>query len=41
MDSSFQLTIAYGVTHYVKFTALSNKTIFRPLSFIVLQIAAV
>ena len=26
MDSSFQLTIAYDMLHYVKFTALSIKT---------------
>ena len=41
MDSSSQLTIAYDVLHYVKFTALSIKTISRPLTFIVLQISAV
>ena len=41
MDSSSQLTIAYDVLHYVKFTALSIKTISRPLPIIVLQISAV
>ena len=41
MDSSSQLTIAYDILHYVKFTALSIKTICRPLPFIVLQISAV
>ena len=42
MDSSSQLTIAYDMLYYVKFTALSIKTIFRPLPIIiVLQISAV
>ena len=41
MDSSSQLTIAYGILYYVKFTALSIKTIFRSLPIIVLQISAV
>ena len=41
MDSSFQLTIAYDMLCYIKFTALSIKTISRPLPFIVLQISAV
>ena len=44
MDSSSQLTIAYDMLYnlyYVKFTALSLKTISRPLPFIVLQISAV
>ena len=40
MDSSSQLAIAY-MLYYVKFTALSIKTISRPLPFIVLQISAV
>ena len=41
MDSSSQLTIAYDILYNVKFTALSIKTISRPLPFIVLQILAV
>ena len=41
MDSSSQLTIAYDMLHYVKFTALSIKTISRTLPFIVLQISAI
>ena len=41
MDSSFQLKIAYDILHYVKFSALSIKTIPRPLPIIVLQISAV
>ena len=41
MDSSSQLTIAYDMLYYVKFTSLSIKTISRPLPFIVLQISAV
>ena len=32
MESSFQLMIAYDMFHYVKFTALSIKTICRALS---------
>ena len=31
MESSFQLMIAYDMFHYVKFTALSIKTICRAL----------
>ena len=41
MDSSSQLTIAYDMLHYVKFTVLSIKTISGHLSIIVLQISAV
>ena len=41
MDSSYQLTIVYDILYYVKFSALSIKTISRPLPFIVLQISAV
>ena len=41
MDSSSQLTIAYDILYYVKFTALSIKIISRPVSCIVLQISAV
>ena len=41
MDSSSQLAIAYDMLYYVKFTALSIKTISRPLPIIVLQISAV
>ena len=41
MDSSSQRTIAYDMLHLVKLTALSIKTISRPLPFIVLQISAV
>ena len=41
MDSSSQLTIAYDMLYYGKFTALSIKTISRPLPIIVLQISAV
>ena len=41
MDSSSQLTLAYDMLHYVKFTVLSIKTISRPLPFLVLQISAV
>ena len=33
MESSFQLIIAYDMFYYVKFTALSIKTICRALSF--------
>ena len=32
MESSFQLMIAYDIFYYVKFTALSIKTICRALS---------
>ena len=41
MDSSSQLTIAYDMLYYVKFTALSIKTISRTLTPLVLQISAV
>ena len=43
MDSSSQLTIAYDMLYYVKFTVLYIKTISssRPLPFIVLQISTV
>ena len=41
MESSFQLTIAYDKSYYVKFTALSIKTTCKALSFLVLQISAV
>ena len=41
MDSSSQLTIAYDMSYYVKFTALSIKTISRILTPLVLQISAV
>ena len=41
MDSSSQLTIAYDMFYYVKFTALSIKTNCRALSLIVLKILAV
>ena len=42
MDSSSQLTIAYDKLYYVKFTALSIKTISRTLTPLVLllQISA-
>ena len=39
MDSSSQHTIVYDTLYYVKYTALSIKTISRPLPIIVLQIA--
>ena len=38
MESSFQLMIAYDMIYYVKFTALSIKTICRALSLLVLKI---
>ena len=38
MDSFFQLSIPYDMLYDVKFTALSIKTISRPLPFIVLHI---
>ena len=38
MESSFQLMIAYDRFYYVKFTALSIKTICRALSLSVLKI---
>ena len=41
MDTSSQLMIAYDMLYYVKFTALSIKTISRPLPIMVLQISAV
>ena len=41
MDSSSQLTTAYDMLCYVKFSALSIKTISRPLPIIVLQISTV
>ena len=34
MESSFQLMIAYDMFYYVKFTALSIKTICRALSLL-------
>ena len=40
MESSFQLMIAYDMFYYVKFTALSIKTICRALSLLVLKILA-
>ena len=40
MESSFQLMIAYDMFYYVKFTALSIKTICSALSFLVLKILA-
>ena len=41
MDSFSQLTIAYDMLYHVKLTALSIKTISRPLPIIVFQISAV
>ena len=41
MDSSSQLTIAYGILYYVKFTAFSIKTICRTLTLFIFQISAV
>ena len=41
MESSFQLMIAYDMIYYVKFTALSIKTISSVLPLIVLKILAV
>ena len=41
MVSSFQLIIAYDMSHCVNFTALSIKTICRALSLLVLKILAV
>ena len=41
MDSSSQLTIAYDMLNYVKFTALSIKTNCRTLTLFVFQISAV
>ena len=40
MESSFQLMIAYVKFYYVKFTALSIKTICRVLSLLFLKILA-
>ena len=37
MESSFQLIIAYDMFYYVKFTALSIKTICRALSLLVFK----
>ena len=37
MESSFQLMTAYDMFYYVKFTALSIKTICRALSLLVLR----
>ena len=37
MESSFQLMIAFDMIYYVKFTALSIKTICRALSLLVLK----
>ena len=41
MESSFELMIAYGIFYYLKFTALSIKTICRALSLLVLKRLAV
>ena len=41
MDSSSQLTIAYDILYYVKFTVLSIETFSRSLPIIVLHISAV
>ena len=41
MDSSSQLTIAYDMLYYVKFSVLSIEAICRPLPIIVLQISTV
>ena len=41
MVSSFQLMIAYDMLYYIKFTALSIKTICRTLPLLVLKILAV
>ena len=41
MENSFQLMIAYDMFYYVKFTALSIKTIYRAVPLIVLKILAV
>ena len=37
MESSFPLMIAYDMFYYVKFTALSMKTICRALSLLVFK----
>ena len=41
MGSYFYFIIAYDMFYYVKFTALSIKTICRALSLLVLKILAV
>ena len=41
MDSSFQFTITQDMLYYIKFTALSIKTICKALPLLVLQISAV
>ena len=41
MESFFQLMVAYGMFYYIKFTALSIKTICRALSLLVLKILGV
>ena len=40
MESSFQLMIAYDMFYYVKFTALSIKTICRALSLLVKDVSS-
>ena len=40
MEIYFQLIIAYDMFHYIKFTALSIKTICRALFLLVLKILA-
>ena len=37
MESSFQLMIAYDMFYYVKFTALSIKTICRALQIVLME----
>ena len=37
METSFQLMLAYDMFYYVKFTALSIKTICRALSLLLLK----
>ena len=41
MESSFQFMIVYDMFYYVKFTALSIKTICTALPLIILKILAV
>ena len=41
MENSFQLMMTYDIFYYVKFTALSIKTICKALSLLVLKILAV
>ena len=41
MKSSLQLMIAYDMFYYIKFNAISIKTICRALSLLVLKILAV